>query len=276
MDFTVFWYQIVDMSKSNNAFATVLGFTVTEKHIVWIVAVIIAFLLLLLLKAITSWIVGGTAKQIALQQLPKESLVDIQPTSGIKPTNKGIKSEKQETSEQLLTDTSERRRTLHDFITPDSIHADVLKQTLNNDYPYISLKPNPIFINSTPTFSPTQASGVVDVATAALNKSSLPKLPNNINIKVAPAEPIQKEQKTVELPKEIQPPLISPPIVATANMPTSTATSAVLPIVPISAPIVTPQTPPITEPQLNTVTQPAVQGPDSTKEDYSPTDPLLP
>jgi hypothetical protein len=311
MDLTTLWYQIADMSKSSKTFATVLGYHLTEQQVIIIAGVVVVLLLLEIFRAIAGWIVGGTVKTAVLIQAPPIATTN---PAAVDQTKKEPAEEQEKiakSAEELLTDTSERRRTLHDFVTPDSIHADVLKQTLNNDYPYVTLKPNPTFINTIPSGAFTD---VKQVATqgplpAASGKSELPLL-------TATKIPEQQTQKDIA-PVVIEPPKTAPistpvsplPVQETITTPTTPVTpispvTVQVPVIaekntearptqlPIIPPVVVPSVPaplpPIPTPATNSVSTPItplpidktievpVGEPVVTAPNYSPTDSLLP
>ena len=290
MNMTEFWFKLVDMTKSDTAVFSLGGISISEKQIFWIVVIVVIILLLLLLRNAVRWVFGVSDKPKPEKTAPNTKEVQAKPAVAPTATNTAATPTlttavptpstppaNTATAQELLTDTSDRKRSLNDFVTPDSIHADVVKQTLTNDFPYQTLKPDaskigqeqtqPVtVVPATPTVQEAVVAPVVTAVTA------VPAVPITAPTTVVPETP---KVVTPSFPKtkpiSTLPPLgqssaasITPPATTTT---TTTVTSTVAPpkpevVVPVpttplatAAPILPPIVATPADPSITTPTQ---------------------
>lgn len=182
MSATDFWYEFTDLLKSGEAVFSIGSFGITGSMLLWVVGITFAILLVFGLRAGYKWITGADLKKGEQQVANTEIAPPVEQQASPLPLNNATTTAQTDASnetakspvasaspQELLTDTSGRKRSLHDFVTPDAIHTDVVKQTLNNDFPYETLKPNPVSIGvpeaTTPATSPEPSTQPVSQTT---------------------------------------------------------------------------------------------------------------
>ncbi|PIY17479.1 hypothetical protein CO112_03800 [Candidatus Dojkabacteria bacterium CG_4_9_14_3_um_filter_150_Dojkabacteria_WS6_41_13] len=287
MNMTEFWFKFVDMTKSDTAVFSLGGISISEKQIFWIVVIVVIILLLLLLRNAVRWVFGVSDKPKPEKTAPNTKEVQAKPAVAPTATNTAATPTlttavptpstppaNTATAQELLTDTSDRKRSLNDFVTPDSIHADVVKQTLTNDFPYQTLKPDASKIGQEQTQPVTvvPATPTVQEAVVAPVVTAVPAVPITAPTTVVPETP---KVVTPSFPKtkpiSTLPPLgqssaasITPPATTTT---TTTVTSTVAPpkpevVVPVpttplatAAPILPPIVATPADPSITTPTQ---------------------
>jgi len=287
MNMTEFWFKLVDMTKSDTAVFSLGGISISEKQIFWIVVIVVIILLLLLLRNAVRWVFGVSDKPKPEKTAPNTKEVQAKPAVAPTATNTAATPTlttavptpstppaNTATAQELLTDTSDRKRSLNDFVTPDSIHADVVKQTLTNDFPYQTLKPDASKIGQEQTQPVTvvPATPTVQEAVVAPVVTAVPAVPITATTTVVPETP---KVVTPSFPKtkpiSTLPPLgqssaasITPPATTTT---TTTVTSTVAPpkpevVVPVpttplatAAPILPPIVATPADPSITTPTQ---------------------
>lgn len=260
MDFTQLWYQLVDMSKSDQVFANIAGFSVSESQVVWIAGAILGVIAIFFIRGMVSWVLGPSGKKAGSSTvvLPPKADKELPP---LPQTPTAIKTEETKTANSpsdLLADTSEnRRRSLYDYVTPDTIHADVMKQTVNNDYPYQTLKPDQLptapKVTTQPPAAPTQVQTQVTTAAAPVAPAPIipPVTPPSVTTPAAQPTP----EKTLT---EFEFSSIPPKTAEVPQKPTTVNTST--PVTPAQQPtITTPTLPPINIPAAKPETMPQTQ-----------------
>lgn len=164
MNMTEFWYKLVDMAKSDTKIVSLGGLSLTEKQLLWLIGLIALVVLVLLLRSSILWIFRPTKASVPVAEKKSvESAVTATVSANKEATLIENTEQKpaplQETPQTLLTDTSEKKHSMQDYVTPDSVSADVAKKTLTNDYPYQTLKPDPAKVGQEP-IAPTEPSVV--------------------------------------------------------------------------------------------------------------------
>ncbi|MFZ6022711.1 MAG: hypothetical protein ACOYT9_04595 [Patescibacteria group bacterium] len=336
MNPTDFWFKLVDMTQSDKAVVSLGGRDITEKQVIWIIGLSLLLVFLVLLRWAIMWVLGGPAPKTAKETEKKvETPIDPnvaatapQPTIPTTPapstttppaptpvanTQTPAPTTSQTGSPQdLLADTSDRKRTLHDYVTPDTIHTEVMKQTLNNDYPYQTLKPDPAKIVAqvaaptaqTPTAPDTTVQAAATPApvqpnttTSAVSEVIAPVVAEVTPITTAPAPPTPESTMPAPLPEVVTVPSVaSAPVSAQppVDMPATSSNTeqmqqqvAVEPVTPsqptnattlpplpqAQAPIATPTAVP-PQPAVTTVAPPQLQ--DTAKQTPTVLPPLPP
>jgi len=306
MNMTEFWFKLVDMTKSDTPVFSIAGRALTEKQLLWIIGLVVLIIIVLLLRAAILWIFNAPSKVPADNTKQSSSSKVEQPAqpAGNTPTtvetshsNEQANATKkpdssQETPQSLLADTSEKKRSMQDYVTPDSIAVDVAKKSLTNDYPYQTLKPDPAMIGQ--------------VQATAVPPETKPKLPIEPQPTTMTVEPtiveaeIAKEATTNGTQQQVN--AESPPAVQSSALPTTaettaqatTAPSLVTPINSNTAPVTTapPSLQPVEQPKPVNSTLPPLppQEPNShmvvgvadesgqaiKKTTFNPADPVIP
>lgn len=240
---TEFWFKLVDMTQSNAPTFTVLGRSITEKQLIWIIGLSALVVILILVRWAIMWVMGGGAPKPVVDKNATTPAV----TPEVKATTAGA-APVQGTPQELLSDTSDRKRSLHDYVTPDTIHADVMKQTLNNDFPYQTMKPDPTKISASPTETATPVVAMPLTPTPIITAAQ-PQTVTTTVLTPPPVTPITAQPTTSSMfgtPAPILPPLPSTNTTTQVN-PTSPManTTPIAPQMPAQPPTLT-NAPPIT------------------------------
>ncbi len=261
MDFASLQEQLRAMLQSDAPMFTIGTFVVTER-IAAIAGIISAILTLISLIQIIinvfRWIFS-----------PKEDRVEMRPTiiekSPTQSTTQPVTNDKtaqalQKNEQDSITDSSEKKRSLYDYVTPDSIHAEVLKQTLNNDYPYQVLRPGtflqqpkqePVVEQEAPLTSVEFAQTTIPVIQPQAAPTST--MPPEIAVPATPASTVPPQPIEVpvnEIVPAVAPPVpVTPvPIIAEVATPVPVVTPAqVTPATPSPTVLVTPEPAKVTE-----------------------------
>lgn len=192
------WKQIVNMVSSKAPLFVVSGVAITEQQFLLFIGIIVLILFIFLIRNV-----------LLLKTLKREVIkTDDQPDTT-------EEKEKEKPDENLLKDTSEKRRTLYDFVLPDTIHTDVVKQTLNNDYPYLTLKPDSAKIQTAksettplaniefanvPKTAPEVAPTIQPAPVVSQTTNVLPPLPTPVSQVVITTPPVQQQAPIVQPP----------------------------------------------------------------------------
>lgn len=309
MELSTLLEKIQLMAQSNVPVFSVAGITITEQQVIYLAVIILALALLLLLQTLLRPIVEQLSRGLRISRQEKKIAREIAADEEVSVVKIDSKSAESQTKndETSLVDTSDRKRSLYDFVTPDTIHTEVLKQTLNNDYPYPELIPKQTE-QSTATTSPEKPISTVEFAKVPATLPPLPGKPQPISPPPSAAPlttipsltavpgPIPQPAPQTSVPEQtvvtaqttpIIPPA-APPVIAAPALPTQepitpqatqTTTEEVTPKT-IKAPVVTAPPPPQTTIPQQTILTPsqplAQQTPTQKPSGYSPTDPLLP
>lgn len=207
MDFASLWEQLQAMLQSDAPMFTIGSYVITERiaAIAGIISGILTiFSIIQIFLSIARWAFG-----------PKEAQAEMLPT--MLPTSPSATKEESELAQMAkakqiaedpnsIVDTSDKKRSLYDYVTPDSIHAEVLKQTLNNDYPYQVLRPGTMLPNQPQSFE-TMVQQPKEGSLSSV-EFQLPQLPGTEKPETQSAPVIQPAvvAETVTIPQEPVPP----------------------------------------------------------------------
>jgi hypothetical protein len=228
MDFAKTWEQLTAMTTSDAVFATVAGYSITEKQVIWVGIALTIVVGGTLLKTILSWILGlFSNKKPDIIIIKEETRIkESSTTAPASVDTKKVEEKEDETASsphEILADTSEKRRTLYDYVTPDTIHADIMKETMNSDYPYGTLKPPGTSSATTPV------TGVAAPNAAVTTNSVMPTVvPPVTEPTPIPAAAIQQPTAGAQPPTVVLPPVQQEhPAVPTTDTPKSDAVASV-------------------------------------------------
>lgn len=263
MNMTEFWYKLVDMAKSDAKIVSLGGISLTEKQLLWLIGIFTLIILILLLRSATLWIfrpaTAPKGQSKVNEPVAENRKVDEVPTAIASASKESAPAETaepktvtpHETPQTLLTDTSDKKRSMHDYVTPDSVSADVAKKSLTNDYPYETLKPDPTKVGQIPVVPPTTSIDAPQVkapvteptpavaetvATSTVQPIASPTVsPVTIQEPIAATQPIP----IAEIAKPVQEAKTESLVVKPANVATPEPSVSMpeleLPVVPVAA-----------------------------------------
>jgi len=265
MNMTEFWFKLVDMTKSDAPVFSLGGRALTEKQLLWVIALVILIIVVLLLRSAILWIFNPTPSKKEVMKVT-ETPVDTTKTeqASVSQTvekesvtataatpNPLVNSEKvEQTTPQgspadLLADTSDKKRSMQDYVTPDAVTSEVIKQPITNDYPYQTLKPDPTKVGAATTPAqpepakevvieiPVVASAEPPVIAAETPAQPIASPVSSPTPQPAPADPTTV---TTVLPGISEEPAI-PTNPGTTSPTSTTSTSTVLPPLPEKEPV---------------------------------------
>ncbi len=252
---TEFWYKLVDMTKSDAAIVSLGGVSISEKQLLWTVGVVLLIISILLLRGAIRWIfvpaVTPTAKEDKTTKLPETiTAAKTDSASTTQTSDKPVPSASvaNDSPQSLLTDTSEKKRSMQDYVTPDSIAADVAKKPLTNDYPYQTLKPDPTKISAVSNTTAPNTAQTTQPLPAVTVPAIIPQqpvvVPTQLNVEPTPTQPTT----TALSPQSIDQPLDSSPV-------DSIQPEVVVPTAPDEPPKMTPPVAQTPSPQFSAALQ---------------------
>ncbi|MCC7303807.1 hypothetical protein IT418_00085 [bacterium] len=274
MNTTDFWYKLVDMTKSGAPLFSIGGIELSEKHFLWIIGIVLLIILVLIVRGVIMWVLGS---DLAVRSITQQSSIATKTTPTTNPTTTNVTApsptpatvsqvtasneppkkndEISQSPQELLADHSNRKRSLNDFVTPDAIHSEVLKQTLNNDFPYQTMKPAPTKVGAAPATTSTVAPPASTTTFGTPATTTLPPIGDTPIVK-----PVAKPTVTPitqPAPAEVKPvaEVVLPPLPSAVEPKPAAQRDA-----PSVVPAVTPEVKPTT-PVESTIPEPVVTTP---------------